>query len=137
MRRKLDNLMWLRMVGFTNYISYRYIFISSFVSLTNYTGQKIEQSNVAMYRGRIHVYIFFGCTLECQLWLRMAGYLNYLSSTCIFISSFVSQTEYGGQKMNNLMCLSMAGEFMSTFCLGTVNWLMSHLLTADNKPGFQ
>ena len=26
---------------------------------------------------------------------------------------------------------------MSTFCLGTVNWIMSHLLTVDNRTGFQ
>ena len=60
--QKMNNLMWirmavyqnyityagqklnikLRMAGYIKYISYRYIFISSFVSLTKYAGQKLN-----------------------------------------------------------------------------------------------
>ena len=85
------------------------------------------------------------------MWLRMVGefmsiyffglcmavYLNYLSFTYIFISSFVSMTKYAGRKLKTVMWLRMAGEFMSTYFSRTDIWLMSHLLTADNRPGFQ
>ena len=50
-----------------------------------------------------------------QLWLRMAGYLNYISFRYVFITSFVSLTKYAGRKLNNLMWLRMAGEFISTY----------------------
>ena len=40
-----------------------------------------------------------GRKMSNQLWLRIAGYLNYLSSTYIFISSFVSLTKYAGRKL--------------------------------------
>ena len=36
--RKLNTLMWLRMAGYRKYISYRYVFISSLVSLSKYAG---------------------------------------------------------------------------------------------------
>ena len=62
----------------------------------------------------ISIYIF-GYALSSQLWLHIAEYLNYLSSTYVFISSFVSLTKYAGRKMNTLMWLHMAGEFMSTY----------------------
>ena len=53
--------------------------------------------------------------MSSQLWLHMAVYLNYISYRYIFIYSFVSLTNYMGQKLNNLMCLRMAGEFMSIY----------------------
>ena len=45
----------------------------------------------------------------CQLWIRMARYLNYISSRYIFISSLASLTKSVGRKLNNLMWLRMAG----------------------------
>ena len=53
--------------------------------------------------------------LSNQLWLRIPGYLNYLSSTYVFISSFVSLTKYAGRKLKIVMWLRMAGKFMSTY----------------------
>ena len=53
--------------------------------------------------------------LNSQLWLRMAVYRNYLSSIYVLISSFVSLTKYAGRKLNTLMWLRMAGEFISTY----------------------
>ena len=44
--------------------------------------------------------------------------------------------KYAGRKLNTLMWLRMAKEFMSTYFSRTVIWLMSRLLTADNRPGF-
>ena len=52
------------------------------------------------------IYIL-GYGLSSQLWLRMAIYLN------VFISYFVSLTKYAGLKLNNLIWLRIAGEFMS------------------------
>ena len=49
--RKLNTLMWLRMAGYRKYISYTYAFISSLVSLSKYAGRK----------------------LNTWIWLRMAG----------------------------------------------------------------
>ena len=40
--RKMSSQVWLRMAVYLNYISYRYVFISSFVSLKNYAGQKLD-----------------------------------------------------------------------------------------------
>ena len=45
----------------------------------------------------------------------MAGYQKYISYRYVFISSFVSLTKYTGRKLNTLMWLRMAGEFMSTY----------------------
>ena len=50
-----------------------------------------------------------------QLWLRMAVYLNYISYRYLSISSFVSLRKYAGQKLNNMVWLRMAGEFMSIY----------------------
>ena len=82
-------------------------------------GTKTEQSDVSTYGGRIHVYIYiFGYAFSSQMWLCMAGYLNYLSSRYVFMSSFVSVTKYAGRKLNTLMWLRMAGEFMSIYLFG-------------------
>ena len=67
----------------------------------------------------------------------MAKYRKYISYRYVFISSLVSLTKYAGRKLNSLMWLRMAGEFMSTYFLRTVIWIMTHLLTTDNRPGFQ
>ena len=56
--------------------------------------------------------------LSIQQWLRMAGYLNYISSRYVFISYFVSLKNYAGRKLNNLMWLRMVGEFMSIYTFG-------------------
>ena len=39
--------------------------------------------------------------MSSQIWVRMAGYQNYIT--------------YAGRKLNTLMWLRMAGEFMSTY----------------------
>ena len=67
------------------------------------------------------------------------GGISKLYITHIRFYLFFSFTEkYAGRKLNNLMWLRMAGEFMSIcIFLGTVICLMSHLLTADIRPGFQ
>ena len=80
------------------------------------------------------IYIF-GYNLSSETRLRMAEYLNHLSSPYLYSYSLVSLTKYAGQKLNTLMRLRMAGEFMSTFFLHTIIWLMSHILSADNSPG--
>ena len=69
----------------------------------------------------------FGYDLNSQLWLRMAGYRKYLSSTNVFISSFVSVTKYEGRKLNTLMWLRMAGEFISAcfFAYGHLDNVLS------------
>ena len=56
--------------------------------------------------------------MSIQVWLRMAGYLSYISYRYIFISSFASLTNYAVQKLNNLMWLRMAEEFMSRYFHG-------------------
>ena len=89
---------------------------------------------MAGYRNYIYFYHY---SLSSQLCLSMAEYRKYISSRCIFISSFVSLTNYVGQKLNNLMWLCMAGYRNYIYILGTIIWLMSHILTAYNRPGFQ
>ena len=74
-----------------------------------YAGQKLRMARKFMTT------YFFAYDLSNQLWLRITGYLNYLSSTYVFISSFVSLTKYTGRKMKTVMWLRMAGKFMSTY----------------------
>ena len=133
--RKLNNK--LRMAGYRKYISCRYAFISSFVSLTKYEGQNLNTLVWLRMAGELISTYLFGYDLISQLWLRMVGYQNYLSSIYVFISYFVSLTRYAGQNINTLMLLRMAGEFISIYFSRTNIWLMSHLLTTDNRPGFQ
>ena len=57
---------------------------------------RFEKSTVATYGRKIHDYIFFAYDSSNQLWLRISGYLNYLSFTYVFISSFVSLKKYAG-----------------------------------------
>ena len=111
--RKLNNK--LCMAGYRRYISYRYVFISSLVSLTKYAGQNLNTLMWLRMAGEFVSTYLFGYALSSQMWLRMAGYRNYLSSTYVFISSFVSLTKYAGRKMNTLMWLRMEGEFMSPY----------------------
>ena len=112
---KLRGTMWLCMEGYLKYISSAYVFISSFVSLSKYAGQKLNTLMWLRMAGEFMSIYIFGYNLSSQLWLRMAGYQNYLSSAYVFISSFISLTKYAGQKLNTLMWLRMAGEFMSTY----------------------
>ena len=111
--RKLNNK--LRMAGYRKYISYRYVFISSFVSLTKYAGRKLNTRMWLRMAGEFMSIYFFGNGLNSQLWLRTAVYRNYLSSTYVFISSFISLKKYAGRKLNTVMWLRMAGEFISTY----------------------
>ena len=53
----MSSQLWLNMSGYLNYISPTSLFSSSFISLTNNV-EKNDQSDVATYGGRIHVYIF-------------------------------------------------------------------------------
>ena len=50
--------------------------------------------------GKFMTTYFFAKNMSNQLWLSIAGYLSYLSSTYKFISSFISQKKYAGQKLN-------------------------------------
>ena len=75
--RKMSSQLWVRMSGYRNYITY--------------AGRKLNNN------------------------LCMAGYLKYISYRYVFISSFVSLKKYAGRKLNTLMWLRMAGEFMSTY----------------------
>ena len=60
-----------------------------------------------------------GRKMSSQLWLRMAGHLNYILSIYEFSSSsYVSLKKYTGHNLKNLMWLSMAGEFMSIYFYG-------------------
>ena len=114
--RKLNNT--LRMAVYRKYISYRKIFISSLVSLTKYVGRNMNTLMWLRMAGEFMSIYLFGYALSSELWLRMAGYRNYLLYTYVFISSFVSVTKYAGRKMNTLIWLGMAGEFMSTYLFG-------------------
>ena len=58
--RKLNNMMWLCMAGYRIYIYIIQIRIYLFFCFTDKVrGTKTQQSDVATYGGRIHVYIFF------------------------------------------------------------------------------
>ena len=103
------------MAGYQKYISYTNVFISSFVSLSKYAGRKMNTLMWLRMAVEFMSICIFGYDFSSQLWLRMAGYLNYLSSTYFFISSFVSLTNYGGQKLKTVMWIHMAGKFMSTY----------------------
>ena len=92
----MSSQLWVRMAGYRNYISCRYGFISSFVSLIKYVGQKLNN----------------------LMWLRMAVHRNDISYIYVFISSFASLTKYAGRKLKNIMWLRMAGEFMSIYFFG-------------------
>ena len=48
--------------------------------------------------------------ISSKLWLCVAGYINYISSRYVFISSFVSLTKYTGLKLNSMMLIRMAVE---------------------------
>ena len=74
-----------------------------------YAGQKLRMA------GKLMTTYFFVYDMSNELWVRLARYLNYLSSTNLFISSFVSMTKYAGQKLKTVMWLSMAVKFMSTY----------------------
>ena len=76
----MSSKLWVRMVGYRNY--------------RTYAGQKLRNK------------------------LRMEGYRKYISYRYVFISSFLSLKKYAGQKMNTLMWLRMAEEFMSTNLFG-------------------
>ena len=106
--QKLNTLMWIRMAGYQKYISSTYVFISSFVSLSKYVGRKLNTLMWLRMAGEFMSIYLFRYELSSQLWLRMAEYRNYLSSTYVFISSFVSLTKYAGRKLNTLMWICMA-----------------------------
>ena len=61
----MSSQLWLRIVGYLNYMLCRYVFISSFISQIEYA-EKTGQSDVATYGGisklyiiHINIYIFF------------------------------------------------------------------------------
>ena len=56
--------------------------------------------------------------MSSQLWLRMTGDLNCISSRYVFILSYVSLKKLREKKMNNLMWLRMARELMSIYFYG-------------------
>ena len=55
--------------------------------------------------------------MSIQLWLPMEEDLNYIPFRYVFNLSFISRKNYAGQKLNNLMWLRMAIEFISVFFL--------------------
>ena len=59
--RKMISQLWLRMTRYINYISSRYVFISSFVFLTNYAGQ--EPKNLMWLRMEVEFMSFFWGTV--------------------------------------------------------------------------
>ena len=128
--KKVNTLMWLRMAGYRKYISSTYVFISSFVSLSKYAGRKLSTLMWICMAGEFMSIYIFGYALISQIWLRIAVYLNYLSSTYVFISSFVSLTKYVGRKLS-----ARENSCLHLFTC-TVIWLMSYLLTANNRQRF-
>ena len=95
--------MWLCMAGYINYISFRYVIISSFVSLKKQAEKKLNNIMCLRMAGEFMSKYFLGYALSSQLWLRMTGYLNDISPRYVFISSFFSLKKYVGQKLNNIM----------------------------------
>ena len=71
--------------------------------------------SIAGYQNYIN---YAGKKLNTLMWLRMAGYRKYISSTYVFISSFVSLSKHTRQKLRTLMWIRMAGEFMSIYIFG-------------------
>ena len=116
----LSSQLWLRMAGYLNYLSSTYVFISSFVSLTKYAGRKLKTVMWLRMAGKFMTTYFFAYDMSNQQWLRIAEYINYLSSTYVFIFSFVSLTKYAGRKLKTVMWLRMAGKFMSTYFIAYV-----------------
>ena len=108
--RKLNTLIWLRMAEYRKFISSTYVLISSLVSLTNYAGRKLNTLMWLRMAGEFMSIYILWYYLNSQLWLRMAEYRKYLSSTYVFISSFVSLKKYAGQKLNTIMwiCVEQA-----------------------------
>ena len=81
------------------------------------------------------IYIL-GYDFSSQLWIRMEGYLNYLSSTYV-LSLLLFHWQSTQDENWTLWCgyLWRENSFLHIFTR-TVIWLMSHLLTANNRPGF-
>ena len=74
--------------------------------------------------------------MSSQLWLCMAGYINYISFTYIFTSYFFSMANYAGQNWTIWCGYVWRDNSCPYIFLGTIIWLMSHFLSADNRPGF-
>ena len=77
-----------------------------------YAGRKRVRLRIA---GKFTTTYFFAYDMSNQQWLRIAEYMNYSSSTYVFIFSFVSLTKYAGRKLKTVMWLRMAEKFMSTY----------------------
>ena len=60
--------------------------------------------------------------LNSQLWIRKAGYLNYILSIYVFSLYFVSLTKYEAKKLNNMMWLRMAVKLISIYLLILFFW---------------
>ena len=75
-------------------------------------GQKMSSQIWIRMAGYRNYITYAGQKLNNKL--RMAGYRKYISYRYIFISSFVSLTKYAGQNLKILVWLRMAGEFIST-----------------------
>ena len=106
--------MWLRMAG--EFMSI-YFFVSSDMDPDLKAGLDSKGVIAQGFRGPFllnsscHDFekVDEGRKMSSQMWLRMAGYINYISSIYVFIPSFISLTNYAGRKLNNLMWLRMAG----------------------------
>ena len=84
--QKLNNK--LRMAGYGKYISYIYVFISSFFFSDKLCGTKTEHSDVATHGGRIHVYIFIRVRFEQSTVAMYGGITKLFIIQIRFINSF-------------------------------------------------
>ena len=65
--RKISGQLWVRMAGYRKYISYKYVFISSFVSLKKYAGRKLNTLMWLRMAGEFMYLYIFGYALSSQL----------------------------------------------------------------------
>ena len=81
---------------------------------------------------------YFWYAWSSQLWLHMAGYRNYISSRHVFWLLFCFTDKVRGTKTEQSDVATYGGKIcVYIYFLGTLIWLMSNILSADNRPGFQ
>ena len=72
-------------------------------------GRKLSSQLWVRMAGYKNYIKYAGRKLKNLMWLRIAGYQKYISYRYVFISYFVSLKKYAGRKLKNLMWLHMAG----------------------------
>ena len=101
--------------------NFKKIFVSNFMAPDLSAGIDSEQVTVLgffepfLLISSCHDFekVDIGRKMSSQLLIFMSGDLNYIFPRYVFSLSFVSLKKYTQQKLNNLMWLRMAGEFMS------------------------